>query len=242
VIVYPAIDLLGGRVVRLRQGDYGRATTFDEDPAAVARRWAIEGAEWLHVVDLDGARGGRPARLGALASIAASAAVPVQFGGGLRTEADVEAAFAAGAARVVLGTAALRDPALLARVCAAHGDRVAVGLDARDGVVRVSGWTESAGLPLREAATRVVAAGAPRLIVTDIAHDGMMTGPNVALYGTLRPLGVPMIASGGVRSAADVRALRAAGLEGAIVGRALYDGALALVDALREARGATGPT
>ncbi|MDR7416812.1 MAG: 1-(5-phosphoribosyl)-5-[(5-phosphoribosylamino)methylideneamino]imidazole-4-carboxamide isomerase [Armatimonadota bacterium] len=235
MVILPAVDLLEGRVVRLRQGDYRQATVYGEDPVDVARRWRAEGAEWLHVVDLDGARGGRPRHLAVVARIAAEG-VRVQFGGGLRREEDLVRAFEAGVARAVLGTAALRDLRWLEQMTARFGDRIAVALDVRGDRVMVEGWQEEARLPFREAAVRCLEAGARRLVVTDVGTDGMLAGPNLELFREAMALGVPVLASGGIRNLEDLRALRRLGVEGAIVGRAIYEGTLSVSEALQAAR------
>jgi phosphoribosylformimino-5-aminoimidazole carboxamide ribotide isomerase len=224
--ILPAIDILDGQVVRLRQGDFTRPTVYAPDPVLTAQRWTEAGARWLHVVDLDGARAGSPRHLDLLAAIARSVTAHVQFGGGLRSVEAVHAALEAGAARVVVGTAAVTDPAMLASVCDRFGAHVVVGLDVRDEIVRIRAWTKSAGLDVQQAVRRVLAAGARRLVVTDVSADGEMTGPNLGLYRRVVPLGVPVIASGGVRSTEDLCALRELGVEGVIVGRALYEGAI----------------
>jgi phosphoribosylformimino-5-aminoimidazole carboxamide ribotide isomerase len=235
VIVYPAIDLMEGRVVRLRQGDPGRRTTVADDAVEVARRWVAQGARWLHVVDLDAALAGGPRHLPLVAAVCRAAAVPVQLGGGLRTLDDLRAAFDGGVSRAVLGTAAL-DGDLLAAAVAEFGDRLAVAIDARDGRVAAHGWRRTSQAPVADHARRLVAAGVSRLIYTDVARDGMLTGPNVvALAALIAETGLPVIASGGIASADDLRTVADAGAEGAIVGLALYDGRLALADALAAA-------
>jgi phosphoribosylformimino-5-aminoimidazole carboxamide ribotide isomerase len=229
MLLIPAIDLRNGACVRLEQGDYERDTRYADDPLAVAASFAAHGARWLHLVDLDGAKDGTPRHLEVLAAIARRGDLLVEFGGGLRDLKMVEAALAAGAARVVLGTAALEDPALLEAACAAHGERIAVGLDARDGMVAVRGWLETSGTPAIDLARAAVAAGCRRLIYTDIAADGMLRGPNLAgLRALLAAVAVPVVASGGVATVAHLQALAEAGAEAAIVGRALYTGDLPL--------------
>jgi len=241
MIVFPAIDIRGGKCVRLTEGRFDAETVFADDPAAVARRWAAEGAEYLHVVDLDGARAGRPINLAIVSAIVAAAAVPVQLGGGIRTLADIEAALAAGVTRVILGSAAVRRPALVKEACAAYGGRIVVGIDARDGVVAVEGWGVSGGIQAEDLAVRMAAAGVARIIHTDIVRDGTLAGVNVASARALaRAAGVPVIASGGVASLADIAAVRTAagdGVEGVIIGKALYTGAVGLPAALKAARG-----
>ncbi|MDR7456646.1 MAG: 1-(5-phosphoribosyl)-5-[(5-phosphoribosylamino)methylideneamino]imidazole-4-carboxamide isomerase [Armatimonadota bacterium] len=233
--VYPAIDLMGGRAVRLRQGDPARRSTVGHDPVALARHWAAAGARWLHVVDLDAAMAGAPRHLALVAELCRVAAVPVQLGGGLRTIEDLRAAFDAGAARAVLGTAAL-DDALLAAAVGEFGDRLAVAVDARGGRVAADGWRRISSRTAIEHARRLAAVGVRRLVYTDVARDGMLGGPDVAtLEALVRATGVAVIASGGIASADDLRAVAAAGAEGAIVGRALYEGYLTLAEALAAA-------
>ena len=229
--VIPAIDVLGGRCVRLAQGDYGQATVYREDPAEQARAFAAQPIPRLHVVDLDGAREGRPCNGEAIARIVACAGrVPVQLGGGIRNLEAVEAALALGVDRVILGTAALRDPELLALACRRHPGRVAVGIDAREGRVAVEGWLETTATRALELARRAEQAGAAAIVYTDIARDGMLAGPNLEATAELaRALRVPVIASGGIGSEADLeRAAACEDISGAIVGRALYTGAVDL--------------
>ncbi len=232
MIIYPAIDLMNGRAVRLRQGDPDHRSEVDADPVAAARRWEAAGAQWLHLVDLDGALAGAPRHLDLVAAICRGVSIPVQLGGGLRTMADVEAAFGAGAARVILGTAAQAGDLLPAAI-RRFGDRIAVALDSRDGLAATEGWQSTSAVPVLEAAVRLVALGVPRLIFTDVRRDGMLEGPNLTgLAALMASVAVPVILSGGVRSIADLRAAADAGAEGVIIGRALYDGRLALDAAL----------
>jgi len=244
-LILPAIDLKGGRCVRLRQGRAEDETVYAADPVEVARRWVAEGAEYLHVVDLDGAFAGRPAHLAHLARIAASVAVPVQFGGGLRTDDDLARVLDAGAARAIVGTRALGAPAEIARLAARHGPRLAVGIDARDGRVQVRGWTETTDVAATDLARRMADCGVATLIHTDTSRDGMLAGVAAAATAAVcRAAACRVVASGGVTSPADVRALRALGcpnLEGAIVGKALYEGAVALDALRRAAAGGEGP-
>lgn len=234
--LYPAIDLRGGRCVRLYQGDYAQETVYGDDPVAQARAFADAGAPWIHVVDLDGARSGEPTHTDVIGAIAAAVDVPVQTGGGIRDEATAERLFAGGVARVVLGTIALEQPELVARLAARHP--VAVGLDARAGDVAVRGWEEASGRSVLDVAREFEAAGIAALIVTDIGRDGTLEGPDVdGLGAVLAATGVDVIASGGVGTLADLErllALEADGrrLSGAIVGRALYEGAFTLDAAL----------
>ncbi len=228
--VFPAIDLRGGQVVRLAQGDPGRQTIYGDDPAAVAGRWQAEGAEWLHVVNLDaafGQDGGASAK--ALHAIAALG-LKVQFGGGLRDRASLERAVEAGVERLVIGTAAVEQPALVDWALTAYGpERVAVGIDARDGQVRVRGWSEAGGLSALELAQRLRVQGVAWCVFTDVARDGLQTGVNVSATQALAEgTGLNVIASGGVASLEDVRRVRDAGLAGVVVGRALYEGQVQL--------------
>jgi phosphoribosylformimino-5-aminoimidazole carboxamide ribotide isomerase len=236
--VIPAIDLRAGQVVRLRQGDYAQQTSYRVDPLVLAQRYAQAGASWLHVVDLDGARDGGLANLRVIAGIA-QGLMAVQAGGGVRSEADLERLFEAGVARVVVGSLAVREPERVLDWLARYGaERLCVALDARevDGVWRLpsDGWTRTGTATLDALLQRYAAAGARHVLCTDIDRDGMLEGPNVALYQQLaaRQPGLGVIASGGVRDVADVRALRAAGAAGVVLGRSLLEGRLELADAL----------
>jgi phosphoribosylformimino-5-aminoimidazole carboxamide ribotide isomerase len=233
----PAIDLIGGRVVRLEQGDFDRETSFSADPLAVATTFANGGATWLHVVDLDGARSGRPQHGATVRTIVAALGLTVRIdlAGGLRTVEAIEEAVAAGAARVVIGTAALRDPRFAASAVAAHGaDRIAVALDVRGGLAIGEGWRRGApGLPPGEAIRRLADVGVATFEVTSIDRDGLLGGPDLAMLGELVEVGRGrIIASGGVARVEDIEAVRRLGCAGAIVGRALYDGSLDLSAAL----------
>jgi phosphoribosylformimino-5-aminoimidazole carboxamide ribotide isomerase len=238
VIVIPAIDLKGGRCVRLVQGKASAETVFSDDPVAVAERWEAEGARRLHVVDLDGAFGGGPAQMALIHKIARAVAIPVEVGGGLRTMEHVEAVLETGARWAIVGTRAALDPAFLGDVCRRFEDRIIVGLDASDGRVAVDGWTRVLELEAVTLARDAAAAGAGTIIYTDIARDGTQTGPNVRSTEALaRAAQIPVIASGGVGSLEDIRQLAAIpGIDGVIVGRALYTGAVSLRAALAEAR------
>jgi phosphoribosylformimino-5-aminoimidazole carboxamide ribotide isomerase len=240
--IFPAIDVRGGRCVRLLQGAFDRETVYADDPVAVARRWERTGAAWLHVVDLDGARVGRPLQRDLVAAICAAVGIPVQVGGGLRDAAAVEAVLAAGAARAVLGTVAVRDPERCGELCRAFPGRIVLGLDARDGRLRTAGWVEDGALTPTELAARAAGLGAAAIVYTDIGRDGTEGGPDVeGTRAVARAAGIPVIASGGIASLEHVRAvaaLAADGVAGVIIGRALYTGAVALVDALAVARGA----
>jgi len=241
--IYPAIDIKDGQCVRLRQGDAAARTIYFNDPSEPARVFAAAGAKWVHVVDLDGAFDGRPRNLDALRKIAA-AGPRVQFGGGLRDAAGVAAALDAGAASVILGTKAAGDEAFVAEMTALHGEKIAVGIDARDGRVAVRGWVEVTSLDAVAFAKRMAAAGAGALIYTDIATDGMLSGPNFdALRRILRAVPTArVIASGGVSRREDIVCLRDmtpefSNLDGAIVGKALYEKRVSLPDMLAIAAG-----
>lgn len=219
--------------MRLLQGDYARETHYPGDPVLVAQRWQELGAPRLHLVDLDGAKDGRPVNHGVMAAICAALDIEVEVSGGLRSIADVEAAFAYGAGRVQLGSAAVRDPELVRAACAAFPGRIVVSIDARGGEVMTDGWLEGSGIAVLDLARGMVELGVPRLMFTDIARDGAMQGPNVeALAALVRELPVPVVASGGVTELPHLRALADAGCEGAIVGKALYEGAIDLRAAL----------
>jgi phosphoribosylformimino-5-aminoimidazole carboxamide ribotide isomerase len=227
VILYPAIDIRDGHAVRLLQGDYERETVYDADPVDAARRWADEGAEFLHVVDLDGAKAGEPRNLEAIRRIATAVECPIQVGGGLRSAAAVEEVLSAGAERVVIGTAALRDPEFLAEALDAHGDRVVVSVDAKEGRVALQGWTEAGEETVVQAVAELTSRGVARFLCTAIEVDGTMEGPALdELSAIASATDAQVIASGGVGNLSHLEALAqidAANLEGAIVGRALYE-------------------
>lgn len=232
MILYPSIDLRGGRVVRLAQGDYDRETVYGDDPVAVARAFESAGAAWIHVVDLDAARGDGPVNLPVIAAIAGAAGVPVQCGGGVVDATLLDA----GVQRVVMGTAAVRDPGAVEHLAAAYPGRVAVGVDHRGGDIAVRGWTEASGVLASDLIDRFEEAGVAAFVVTDIGRDGMLEGPDVdGLAAVLARTAVPVIASGGVSSADDLRRLaklEASGrrLDGAIVGRAIYEGRVTVAE------------
>jgi len=245
VILFPAIDLKNGEAVRLQQGDMARATVFNRDPAAQARAFAQQGFEYLHLVDLDGAFAGKPVNAAAVERILATVKIPVQLGGGIRDRATIDAWLGKDVTRVIIGTAAVRDPALVKEAARAYPGQIAVGLDARDGKVAVEGWAETAQLSALELAQRFEDAGVAALIYTDVARDGMLRGLNLdATIALAERISIPVIASGGLASLDDVRALlkpRAQKLAGAVAGRALYDGRLdaaAALSLLRTARAA----
>ena len=237
--VYPAIDLKDGACVRLRRGEMESATVYADDPAAQARAWQAAGFAWLHVVDLNGAFAGHAVNHAAVEAILGAVTLPVQLGGGIRDMAGIERWLAAGVRRVVLGSAAARNPELVREACRAHPGRIAVGIDARDGFVAVEGWAETSTLRATELARHFEGAGAAAIIYTDIARDGMLSGLNLAQTISLAAaISTPVIASGGVGSLADLAALKEAArsatgtIDGVIVGRALYDGRVTSAEAL----------
>lgn len=227
--IIPAIDLLGGKCVRLYQGDYAQQTVFDDDPAAVALRWKACGARWVHVVDLDGSESGRPVHVKSLEQIVRSTGLRVQYGGGVRDFEAVAELFSAGAARVVLGTVAVVDPGLVAKLVRQFGAGVAVALDARDGRIAVQGWRRDTMVEVPELAESMADIGVARLIYTDIRRDGTLTEPNFdAVRRLVDRIPVPVIASGGVSRGKHVERLRDIGVAGVIIGKALYTGDLDL--------------
>ena len=237
MIIIPAIDLRDGRCVRLREGRSDQETVFSDDPVAMAQRWESEGAPRLHVVDLDGAFGGGPAQTAIIRAIARSVRIPVEVGGGLRTPEHIDAALDAGARWAILGTRAALDPMFLGDVCRRFEDRIIVGVDASGGRVAVDGWTRVLDLDAVKLARDAAAAGANAIIYTDIARDGTQGGPNLSsTEAVARASGIPVFASGGVGSLDDIRLLAGLpGVEGVVVGRALYTGAVSLRAALAEA-------
>ena len=236
MILFPAIDLKDGNCVRLRQGDMDQATVFSTDPAAQARAFEAQGFEWLHLVDLDGAFAGKPVNALAVAQILEAVRIPAQLGGGIRNLATIEAWLGEGIARVILGTVAVRDPALVREACAKFPGCIAVGIDARDGKVAIEGWAETSELSALELARRFEDVGVAAIVYTDIARDGVLQGLNLEATASLaNAISIPVIASGGLASIEDVRKLLApdyAMLAGAIAGRALYDGRLDAAEAL----------
>ena len=237
MILYPAIDIKDGACVRLEQGDMGRATVFHDDPAAQARAFAALGFEYLHVVDLDAAFAGEPVNIAAVERIIEAVKTPLQLGGGIRTIASIEGWLDCGVSSVVIGTAAVREPALVTEAARLYPGRVAVALDAREGKVAVAGWAETSELSVFDVARRFEDAGIAALIYTDVTRDGMLAGLNLdAAIALAAAVSIPVIVSGGLASIADVAALlepRARKLAGAIAGRALYDGRLDPAEALR---------
>lgn len=248
MILFPAIDLKNGECVRLEQGDMARATVFNTDPAAQAKSFEAQGFEYLHVVDLDGAFAGKPVNASAVDGMLKAVKMPVQLGGGIRDLKTIEGWLSKGITRVIIGTAAVRDPALVKEAAKKFPGRVAVGLDARDGKVAVEGWAEVSQVTALEMAQRFEDAGVAAIIFTDIARDGLLKGLNLdATIALAEAISIPVIASGGFASIADIEAMlqpRAKKLEGAIAGRALYDGRLDPAEAMTKIRAAraTGAT
>jgi phosphoribosylformimino-5-aminoimidazole carboxamide ribotide isomerase len=240
LILFPAIDIRDGKAVRLVQGDYEQETRYEDDPVVAARRWVDGGARWLHVVDLDGARAGEPVNLEHVRRIVAAVNVPVQLGGGLRDSKKVEEAISSGAERVVLGTAAVRDPDVAGAIAAAHGDRVVASVDSRSGKVAAEGWTERTDLDTTEVIAELVRRGLRRFVYTPVDVDGLMEGPDLdSLREVAAATDGDVVYSGGIGSLDDLRALAALGLdnvEGVIVGRALYEQRFTVAEA-REALG-----
>lgn len=235
--IWPAIDLRGGKCVRLQQGDYQRETIFADDPAAMARHWVEQGAECLHLVDLDGARDGRPVNVDAIRAIRREVDVPCELGGGIRDEATIARWLDLGVERLVIGTRALSEPDWFRRMCRQYPQRLVLGLDARGGRVATDGWLATSETSATALAARYADEPIAAVIYTDIATDGMLAGPNLAAMKELRAaIDLPIIASGGVTRTADIAALAGVPVEGCIIGRALYDGVLSLPDALVAAR------
>ncbi len=240
MIILPAIDIKDGQCVRLYQGDYNKATVYDTDPARVAERWGKTGAKWLHVVDLDGAAQGYPVSLDVITRVKAATHALIEVGGGLRTMEHIQQMFDAGVDRVILGTIALTNRSLLQDALARYDHRIAVGLDARDGKIAIAGWRETSGVAATDLAKELSTLGVSRFVYTDIARDGAMTGPNIEAIGRMQEAIVQatssysLIASGGVSSLADLHILAAMGVEGAIIGKALYTGDVNLHTAIRE--------
>lgn len=238
--IWPAIDLRGGKCVRLQQGDYDRETVFGDDPAAMARHWVDQGAECLHLVDLDGARDGLPVNFDSVRAILGAIDVPCELGGGVRDEQTIGRWFELGISRLVVGTRALSDPAWFCQMCRRWPGRLVLGLDARGGRVATAGWLETSDVAATDLAARYAQEPIAAIIYTDIATDGMLAGPNLDALRELRAaIDLPIIASGGVTRAGDVADLAAIPVEGCIIGRALYEGVLRLPEALKAARGPT---
>ena len=233
--VIPAIDLRGGRCVRLLQGDYNRETAYSDDPVSVALRWQDHGAQLIHVVDLDGARDGAPAQSAVIAAICRAVTVPVEVSGGMRRLEDIVAAADYGATRIQLGSAAVKDPALVRAAVARYPGAIVVSIDAREGMVQTDGWPEASSVHAIDLAREMAHAGVPRIMFTDIGRDGMLTEPNYAAYHELvEALPCPVVASGGVSKIEHLVRLAEIGCEGAVVGKALYEGVFTLRQAINE--------
>lgn len=237
MLIYPAIDIRGGQCVRLRQGDYSQETVFGKDPAEMARRWVQDGATFLHLVDLDGAKAGKPVNGAAIGAITKSVAVPCQLGGGIRTEKDIQQALSWGVERVIIGTKALQDPRWLEEMSRQYPGKIVLGIDAKHGKVATGGWLDVSEKSALELARECDGWPLAALVYTDISKDGMMQGPNVAAMGDMaRAVSLPVIASGGVTTIDDVRRLKEVGLAGCIIGRAIYEGNIDLKEALKVAK------
>ena len=232
--IIPATDLKDGRCVRLFQGDFNQETVFSDDPLATARSWQEQGGHRLHLVDLDGAVQGKPVHLEVIASVIQALDIPVQVGGGIRDLASADAWLTAGVDRVVIGTAAVRDPGMVREICRKHGNqRVVVSVDAKDGLVALHGWRETSSVTVLDLAAQMAQIGVARLLYTDITRDGALTGPDLATNARLASeTGLAIQASGGVSSLEDIESLLPAGVEGVVVGRALYTGAVSLAEAV----------
>ena len=234
VIVIPAIDILGGKCVRLFRGDYARETVFSDSPSDVALRWAQAGAQWLHLVDLDAAKDGQFANLDAVKAILGTVDIPVELGGGIRTLEDAERVLSLGVRRIILGTVALENPAIVSEAIRRWNDSVAIGIDARDGMAATHGWLETSNTPAIELARKLSDMGANRFIYTDINRDGALTEPNFdGVKEFAREIPAKVIASGGVATVDHLRTLNSIGVEAAIVGQALYTGRIDLAAAIR---------
>ena len=237
MIIFPAIDLRGGKCVRLIQGDFDKETVYSDDPQATALKWQACGAKFLHVVDLDGAKAGSPQNLDAIKKILDAVEIPVEVGGGIRTLDDMQRLLNLGVRRVILGSVAVENPALVAQAVKRFGDGVVVGIDARDGFVAVHGWEKSSTARVDDLAKKIVAAGVKTIIYTDISKDGMLSGVNAEIFAALaKSSGAQVVASGGVRSLDDIRNLKAResdGVVGVIVGKAIYTGTLDLPAAIK---------
>ena len=236
MLIFPAIDIRGGKCVRLLKGDFAQETVFSDDPAAMARKWQQQGAQFLHLVDLDGALAGKSQNLATVRAILSVVTIPVELGGGIRTMANIDEVLALGVRRIILGSVAVHDPDMVKAACAKYGNRVVVGIDAKDGIVAVDGWGVSGNVQVGTLAKAMAEAGVRTIIYTDIARDGTLEGVNVEATARLaRESGVQIVASGGVKSVEDIRALKAYeknGIEGVIVGKSIYMGTLDLQEAI----------
>jgi phosphoribosylformimino-5-aminoimidazole carboxamide ribotide isomerase len=239
--IWPAIDLRGGKCVRLQQGDYAQETVFGEDPAEMARHWVAQGAQCLHLVDLDGAREGRPGNLESIRAIVGAVHIPCELGGGIRSEQTIAELLELGLSRLVIGTKALKEPDWFRRICRQFPGKLALGIDAREGRVATEGWLETSDVLATDMAQQFEGEPLASIIYTDIATDGMLAGPNLSAMSQMRAaVDVPVIASGGVTSPEDVRALAAIGVAGCIIGRSLYEGRITIQQALTAAQNRTG--
>ncbi len=231
--IWPAIDLRGGKCVRLKQGDYAQETVFGEDPAEMARHWVAQGAQRFHLVDLDGARDGRPANLASIRAIVDASGVPCELGGGIRDEETIEQLLGIGLTRLVVGTSALKEPDWFRQMCGQFPGKLVLGIDAREGRVATEGWLETSETSAIELARQFAGEPIAAIIYTDIATDGMLSGPNVAAMAQMQAaVEIPVVASGGVKDNSDVAELAVAGMAGCIIGRALYEGTITMADAL----------
>ncbi len=240
MIIFPAIDIRNGKCVRLTEGRFDQETIYSDHPVNMALRWQAEGGQFLHVVDLDGALAGKPVNLALVAQIAQAVTIPVQLGGGIRTLETIEEILSAGINRVILGSIAVKNSELVKEACRRYGEKIVVGIDAKDGLAAVEGWGVSGGIGAEELACRMADAGVARIIYTDISRDGTLSGVNGEATARLAKVaGIPVIASGGVGGVKDIQDLRqaATAIEGVIVGKALYTGALTLAQALAAAKG-----
>ncbi|PQO42947.1 1-(5-phosphoribosyl)-5-[(5-phosphoribosylamino)methylideneamino]imidazole-4-carboxamide isomerase [Blastopirellula marina] len=237
--IWPAIDLRGGKCVRLQQGDYNRETVFGDDPAEMAQRWVEQGAECLHLVDLDGAKDGQVSNRDAIAAILKAVDIPCELGGGIRDEETIKTLLDLGMARLVIGSKAVREPEWFEEMCMRYPGKLALGIDARDGLAATDGWLETSNLSAITLAQKYEHLPIAAVIYTDIATDGMMAGPNVSAMAEMKAsIRFPVVASGGVTTVEDVAQLAAAGLDGAIVGRTLYEGKMTVSAAVEAARAA----